>query len=1579
MGRGTCHICERLTVLYTSCIRKCLITPRQLFETKVAATKKLSPKNTCKKGEVNTSPLRLVRQYRAIVCLFLVVAQLAAATVALAQTKEPPQGQSWTESAERAGAGGPDGQATQTQNTVPNPYIDAPGFVPISNNSSNVNVKGGSYNGGSTPGIQKNVNDILKQDNPYGQNESLPTTLVFQSAEQMRGNPQQDVNNVLNQSLGSINDTYRGMHQFFNDDIIGNLFSRIGQLIGKWMSEIIDGWIADTVQFLGAFLRVFVLNPNIAVNGLNGSPNDGISPYIRQGADVMYGIAIDLLLLLFILAIWKYWAEASWRGGGNLMGAVGRLIFTSGLMLAFPTLYAFEIQITNEMIKAIYFNSSDQVMMLDSALASAVRGGILAGVGGLASAFAPLLGGFGLGVIGGTVGEVFAFAGLVIFLVLGGILIAELIYILVLKAIQTALLTAQYMFAPVFLVFFACPDTENVCSGFIKSWIETSLWTFVWVGLLKILVIIMFSDYNPWGKILMAVGVLQMMIQVPTFLARAQISPMSDFISAGLVTGGLLKMFGWMGSTARNRMQQGLGYYLNDRIGQTGFAQNTQNAVGALPGQNGAQYDKLKSLKDKVNGTGPGTPGTPGAELKNPLNAEKKDPKAEAAEAAKRAQQAAALNAARAGATGTGVPPGKKPGDPAGGIDPSTLTGGPSVATPGGAAASGLPSLGSVPATSLSGAVPLIAGAAAVAGAGMAAAGAASSGLLGADGKPLAGTGAAAPKLTVAPKAITPEQQEKFKKLVGMGVPTATAAALAFGGGGAGLTATGGVDINDEGGGGGAVVPPAAMSDELKKISHLKNPTLGDLDASGLWMVAGARAPVGDIRALKLQVRQNQGGGKVWGTSRGGYSRIDMPEDATPAQVAGMMAIAGYANETQHDSAAGDAARSAAIQEGAHRPQGLLQGAAANLNSYFGKTWAQTGMGKAQFEQAKFGAAVRGSAAYVNGKSGNAYSDYLQSRYGAFDQDKMDTLTLISTDPEAAESAWNGGITQATDRLIASGTKITAANRGAALNPYVAGLRPAAAGSAIRAMVIHGLGDARMQGVDPNSGEGGMLLGEILRGTNPEKARAVHEMYLQTGGADLDDGPVAAVSGLSAQGGIPAGLAYKALSGGLNRVATSVSGNQAFSGARSFDQVHQVAVEQYGPEVGTQMYDTIFRVAHDRAQMGLQSAGRLIVDQDVSNMYDQSMENIGGWATLADPGNVTARDNAQTMASAVGMTVNKLGVHGATAERATGVFHYMADGNTQQLGAQDIVAVEKLHSMGAPRISQSMVQVMRSIDTNSNPGIDLGAIQQIASHVEMGNARPDQAVAVSKVMSSGVPVSRPMVEIAAIMDSGGNFNSDTFRVVANLYQGGTVGTASAAPTVFTHAVMKAASDANAGGANIDVNQGLNHVLSQLESTSGGRTTAGTIASTISDIKQRGGFEDRQLVNPVLFEAAYEAAGDPSVSSHRVQSIRIVETMHGAGAIQNQEMLQTYDTCLENGMSPNDLTQNYDGLQRYYAASALEYARNNPQQYPVSSGQSAPLPSRGMLDGIRRDPRFQMGQASASAPPRISSSHWGDLL
>ncbi|HEY9715078.1 MAG TPA: hypothetical protein V6C72_16530, partial [Chroococcales cyanobacterium] len=432
----------------------------------------------------------------------------------------------------------------------------------------------GSPNAQLAPGAQQTQSTVpgAPYDDAMGQ-----TTLVQQSAEQNVQGVITNVNNQLLQSsdVGVMNDTYMGITKFWGDNIIGNLFSNIGQVIGRWLSELVNGPVSDAVRFLTGILRTFVLNPNIAVNGTqNTGPGatDDISPYVRQAADIVYGIAVDLLLLLFILSIWRYWTDAAVGGRGNLMGSVGRLIFTSGMMLAWPTFYAFEIQITNEMIQAIYFNSTSQVMMLDAAMATAVKGGLLAGLGLLAKVFAPVLGGgAGLDSVAleagtSTIGGIVSFAGLLIFLVLGGILIAELIYIIILKATQTAILTAQYMFAPVFLVFFASPDTENIASGFVKSFVEVSLWTFVWVGMLKILVILLFSNFNPWGKIILAIGVLQLMVEVPGFLAKAQISPASDFVSAGLITAGIAKMATSMGQKVSSKAFQIARHRLNDRL-----------------------------------------------------------------------------------------------------------------------------------------------------------------------------------------------------------------------------------------------------------------------------------------------------------------------------------------------------------------------------------------------------------------------------------------------------------------------------------------------------------------------------------------------------------------------------------------------------------------------------------------------------------------------------------------------------------------------------------------------------------------------------------------------------------------------------------------------------------------------------------------------------------------------------------------------------------------------------------------------------------------------------------------------------
>ncbi len=473
-------------------------------------------------------------------------------------------------------------QSPAEADLIPNPYSDAMSSAQAVERASAINIGK----------IDKGVNAILTGE--YAPNvfdaarniskSPVMTTLARQAAEQNEGMAmQQAANNILNSSLGEVNQIYRGLHQWTKDDIVGNLFNNIGQLGGKWLTELTAGWIADTTQFLSKALRIFVLNPNVATDGLDNPFSFGFSKQIRAAADLMYGIAVDLLLLLFILSIWKFWADASWQGAGNLMAPVGRLIFTAGLLLGWPTIYAFEIQISNEMIKAISASTPQEIMMLDYTIAEALRLGVTAFWAGTVSIFAPVLAKLGLGAgLGSIVGGTFSFAGTLVFTILGGILIAQLVYILVLKAIQTALLIAQYVFAPVFLVFLAIPDTESYATGYVKALVETSLWTFIWVGLLKILSILLFTYTDPLGKALIAIGVLQLMIQVPTFLGRAQISPVSDFITPGLAFGTIQKAFAGVGNMTSSLVTQGFDWFSKDSFADTGLSTSKQVALNGL-------------------------------------------------------------------------------------------------------------------------------------------------------------------------------------------------------------------------------------------------------------------------------------------------------------------------------------------------------------------------------------------------------------------------------------------------------------------------------------------------------------------------------------------------------------------------------------------------------------------------------------------------------------------------------------------------------------------------------------------------------------------------------------------------------------------------------------------------------------------------------------------------------------------------------------------------------------------------------------------------------------------------------------
>jgi hypothetical protein len=230
-----------------------------------------------------------------------------------------------------------------------------------------------------------------------------------------------------------------------------------------------------------------------------------------------------------------------------MMGAVGRLIFVMGLLLAWPTIYAFVVQISNEMITAVFPLSGPELQQLVTTITTGLKSALI-GVGGLlAQALATVVGLVVGAFLGGPAGAfvglaIGAFIGFIGFLIFSAFLvwiIIQVVHLVVLKAVQVALLLAQFVFAPFFLVFMMIPDTEQIAVNYIRSFVETSLWGFTWIVMLRILAITISTDMNGWIKFAIAIGILELMVRVPEFLAHARISPSSHILDGAKVANSL--------------------------------------------------------------------------------------------------------------------------------------------------------------------------------------------------------------------------------------------------------------------------------------------------------------------------------------------------------------------------------------------------------------------------------------------------------------------------------------------------------------------------------------------------------------------------------------------------------------------------------------------------------------------------------------------------------------------------------------------------------------------------------------------------------------------------------------------------------------------------------------------------------------------------------------------------------------------------------------------------------------------------------------------------------------------------------
>jgi hypothetical protein len=317
--------------------------------------------------------------------------------------------------------------------------------------------------------------------------QSSKPSLLLQCARFELFNANQDQNNLHSVRQPMIMETYRGFHCWMKDDLVGSLVSQIGQLIGKWISEVIDGWIADSAQYLCCLLVWVCRMP------------DWPALVLREIGECIL-TKNSLVIVVCFSSLLTFCAEFfRQQKSKNRLSKHCEVRCLFGVIAA-PTLLAFEFTVFH-----IFFTGViEELCMLSSAVSSAVRGGILAGVGGFASAFAPLLGGLGLGVIGGTIGELSAFVGLLVFLVLGLRLLYELGFLVAVKSLHSILLVVECVYAPLDLL----SASSSAAGAAVKNYAVIALYTVLSLGLLRVIIRLVFSEINPWCKVICAVVLL---------------------------------------------------------------------------------------------------------------------------------------------------------------------------------------------------------------------------------------------------------------------------------------------------------------------------------------------------------------------------------------------------------------------------------------------------------------------------------------------------------------------------------------------------------------------------------------------------------------------------------------------------------------------------------------------------------------------------------------------------------------------------------------------------------------------------------------------------------------------------------------------------------------------------------------------------------------------------------------------------------------------------------------------------------------------------------------------------------------
>ncbi len=178
--------------------------------------------------------------------------------------------------------------------------------------------------------IDDNLNSSLATT---GANTSSGSATISSYLQSIQNNVASFLNTSTSQGFtsgGIAGQVFEGMQAIIYYTVGGGWIPKLGWIIAEYTQEFVSDWIGPPIgNFLINRMVAFKDSPDVSFQ------NDTFSQQMRTLNHLVRDFSYDLLLLFFILGIWRYWNNSVW-GNGNLWGAIGRIVAATALVIAWP-------------------------------------------------------------------------------------------------------------------------------------------------------------------------------------------------------------------------------------------------------------------------------------------------------------------------------------------------------------------------------------------------------------------------------------------------------------------------------------------------------------------------------------------------------------------------------------------------------------------------------------------------------------------------------------------------------------------------------------------------------------------------------------------------------------------------------------------------------------------------------------------------------------------------------------------------------------------------------------------------------------------------------------------------------------------------------------------------------------------------------------------------------------------------------------------------------------------------------------------------------------------------------------------